>query len=170
MLIRGLVDEDFVNYKKASMLIVCPYCNFKCNKEAGQTVCHNSHLIQSPLIKIEPEDLVKRYLDNPITSAIVFGGLEPFYFDDDITHDYHCQMLLVLDYLRRKYKCMDDVIIYTGYTEEELAQRVGHQTITTIFQPIVVKYGRYLPGHKPHFDSILGVQLASPNQYAKRYD
>jgi len=35
MIIKGLIDEDFVNYKKPSMTIMMPYCTFKCDKEYG---------------------------------------------------------------------------------------------------------------------------------------
>jgi hypothetical protein len=38
----------------------------------------------------------------------------------------------------------------------------------TRFDNIIVKFGRYIPDNKPHFDEVLGVNLASPNQYAKK--
>lgn len=31
-----------------------------------------------------------------------------------------------------------------------------------------LKFGRYIPNQTPHYDSILGVNLASDNQYAER--
>ena len=36
--------------------------------------------------------------------------------------------------------------------------------------PLVIKYGRYVPDQQPHFDEVLGVNLASDNQYARRYE
>jgi hypothetical protein len=33
-----------------------------------------------------------------------------------------------------------------------------------------MKYGRYIPNNKGRFDKVLGVQLASDNQYAERID
>ena len=45
--IRGLVDEDFVNYKKPAMFIAFPYCTFKCDKECGYSVCQNSSLVEN---------------------------------------------------------------------------------------------------------------------------
>ena len=36
--------------------------------------------------------------------------------------------------------------------------------------PVVVKYGRFVPDCQPHYDEVLGVNLSSDNQYAKRYD
>ena len=36
------------------------------------------------------------------------------------------------------------------------------------FRNIIVKFGRYRPGQKPHMDEVLGVELANDEQYAKR--
>jgi hypothetical protein len=36
------------------------------------------------------------------------------------------------------------------------------------FPNIVVKFGRYVPKCEAHFDEVLGIKLASPNQYAER--
>ena len=78
MKLKGLVDEDFVQYKKPSMFIIAPYCTFKCDKEAGCNVCENSALTAAPIIEMDDIDIWHRYDSNPITEAIVFGGLEPF--------------------------------------------------------------------------------------------
>ena len=36
------------------------------------------------------------------------------------------------------------------------------------FPNIIVKFGRYIPNHEKHFDEVLGIYLASDNQYAER--
>ena len=36
------------------------------------------------------------------------------------------------------------------------------------FKNIIIKYGRYIPDQEPHYDEVLGVNLASDNQYAER--
>jgi len=36
------------------------------------------------------------------------------------------------------------------------------------FDNIIIKYGRFIPGQEKHYDEILGVYLASNNQYAER--
>ena len=36
------------------------------------------------------------------------------------------------------------------------------------FTNIIIKFGRYIPNQKPHYDEVLGVNLASDNQYAER--
>ena len=47
MLLRGLIDEDIVNYRKISMYLAFPYCSFKCDKECGEPVCQNSSLARA---------------------------------------------------------------------------------------------------------------------------
>ena len=109
MLIKGLIDEDFTNYKKPSMYIAFPFCTFKCDKEAGCSICQNSQLTKEPDIDISIIEIVSRYVKNPITKAVVIGGLEPF--------DSRLLLNLIKEF--RKYTD-DDIVIYTGYTEEEL--------------------------------------------------
>ena len=156
MKILGIIDEDFVNYKKPSMVIEFPYCSFKCDKECGRPVCQNSALVNEPVIEIDTKKIVERYLQNPITEAIVFQGLEPFDSCEDM-YD------LIVEIRRRTN---DDIVIYTGYDCREIyhyTDKLGH-----IFRNIIIKYGRYIPDVEPHFDPILGVNLASDNQYAEK--
>ena len=112
MIIKGLIDEDFINYKKPAMVIEFPYCTFKCDKECGQPVCQNSGWVNEPNIEMNYDNLLIRYINNPITEAIVFQGLEPFDSISDVIN-------LIL-WLRIKYNCKDDIVIYTGYTKEEV--------------------------------------------------
>ena len=175
MKIKGIIDEDFVNYKKPSMFIAFPNCTFKCEKEAGCEICQNSKLALSPDLNIEESTLIKRYLSNPITKAIVFGGLEPFDSLFDIQAFLNC--------LRRQFNCIDTVIIYTGYTEKEIKEGKIYEAIknnpsyiehilNNILKEknLIIKYGRFIPNQEKHFDPILGINLASPNQYAKEYN
>jgi hypothetical protein len=161
MLIKGFKDEDFTNYRKPAMFIIMPHCSFKCDKENNCLMCQNSHLVHEPTHNIGPRDLINRYLDNPITKAVVFGGLEPFDTIEDVE--------FFIGLLRECYECNDDIVIYTGYTEEELADNPYYNWI--ISRPnIIIKYGRFRPNQTPHYDEVLGVNLASDNQYARRYD
>ena len=158
MIIKGITDEDFVNYKKSSMMIAFPYCTFKCDKECGRVVCQNSPLANEPNIEIETEQLIERYLNNGITEAIVCAGLEPLDAFNDLS-----KFLL---YLRDEYHCNDDVVIYTGYNKEEIPQNYIEELSNYI--NVIIKYGRYIPNQEPHYDEVLGVNLASDNQYAER--
>ena len=60
----------------------------------------------------------------------------------------------------------DDIVIYTGYKEEELAAEIS--TLQQ-FDNIIIKFGRFIPDSPHIFDTVLGVELASNNQYAKLY-
>ena len=157
MIIKGLVDEDFVNYKKASMFIIFPTCSFKCDKEFGSSLCQNSKLALQRTIEIDVDKIIDRYITNPLTHSIVCGGLEPFDSWDDL-----------LDLIKKfRLKTNDDIIIYTGYNKSEISERVD---LLSTFDNIIVKFGRYIPGQEKHFDDVLGVYLASDNQYAERLE
>lgn len=176
MLVKNILDEDFVNYKKPSMTIAFPFCSFKCDKECGRAVCQNSPLINNPNVEISCEEIIKRYINNPITEALVFQGLEPLDSIKDV--------LDLAVTLRYGYMCNDDIVIYTGYTKEEVddftlstlypfmdGQCTGNLKIVKLLKRVgntIIKYGRYIPDQKPHYDEVLGVNLASDNQYAER--
>ena len=155
--IKGIIFEDFVNYKKASMTIAMPYCSFKCDKECGRQICQNSKLADDPIIEVSIDKIIKKYLDNPITHSIVFQGLEPMDSWDEVKE--------FLFTLRIHYSCFDDVIIYTGYNKDEIEDKI--EEIRNLFSNIIFKYGRFIPDQEPHYDEVLGVKLASDNQYAE---
>ena len=156
MILKGIIDEDFVNYKLPCMTLMFPYCNFKCEIN-GTNYCHNSALIKEPDIEVSAKDIYKRYSSNPISEAICCQGMEPFDSWDDL-YDF-------IVALRIHYSCFDDIVIYTGYDKEEIQDKVEE---LQLFSNIIIKYGRYIPNQKPHYDEILGVNLASDNQYAEK--
>ena len=151
MKLKNIINEDFTNYKKPSMTIIFPYCTFKC----GVEVCQNSALAQEPNIEIDIDDIVTRYINNPITEAIVMQGLEPIDSWEDL------QDLVI----KLRVKTEDDIVIYTGYNKEEIQEELHW---LKCFSNIVVKFGRFYPNQKSYQDSVLGVRLASQNQYAER--
>ena len=158
MRLKALVDEDFVNYRKPAMFLGTSMCNWKCCVEQGLpiTVCQNSQLATSPMIDMPVDEILHRYLNNPITEAIVIGGLEPFMQFNDVIE-------LVAE--TRKHQCNDDIVIYTGYYPDEISQEIS---VLRKYKNIVIKFGRYIPGHDKHYDEVLGVYLASDNQFAER--
>ena len=156
MLVKDVIFCDLVNYKKPSMLIEFPVCkDFKCDKECGKQVCQNAAMALEPSIPVLAQDLVKQYMEDDMCQAIVCQGLEPF--------DSWTDLYFFIQLLRKQTN--DDIVIYTGYTEEEISNRVY---LLDLFPNIIIKYGRYIPNQKPHYDEILGVNLASDNQYAKK--
>ena len=63
------------------------------------------------------------------------------------------------------HHCSDDIVIYTGYNFDE----IRYQVLTLKqFENIIIKFGRYLPDQDSHFDEVLGVSLASNNQYGEK--
>ena len=157
MRVKTIVDEDFVNYKKPSMFIGTISCSGKCCIEAGipLSVCQNNGWRTCAPIVIPDKEVCMRYLANPLTSAIVIGGLEPFEQAEEV---YRLMWML-----RNEFACDDDVVIYTGYTKEEVEMEVKR---LSEFKNIIIKFGRYRPGETGHLDEVLGVNLASHNQYA----
>lgn len=157
MIVKEIRDEDFTSYKKTSMVIGFPCCSWKC----GKGLCQNSPLAQAPNIEIDIDVLVKRYINNPITHAIICAGLEPF------------DSPLALSELIKAFRqyTNDDIVIYTGYEKCELTDDMTSlsKTYNQIkqFQNIIIKFGRFIPNQQSHYDQILGIKLASNNQYAE---
>lgn len=150
-------DLDCVNYKLLSMYIIMPTCSFKCDKECGRPVCQNSELAHMPSKEISVLELIDIFDANPLTEAIVFGGLEPL--------DSSTSLLSFV--MSFRYNHPHPIVIYTGYTEEEVKKKFEW---ITLYENMVVKFGRYIPDQPSHFDRVLGVKLASPNQYAKEFN
>lgn len=154
MLVKNIVEEDFVNYKVPSMFIATCFCDWKCCIEQNLdiSICQNASISKQPNILISDSEIFERYISNPITKAIVIGGLEPFRQFDDI---------YALIKFFRENKCEDTFIIYTGYNEDEIEDFIEQ------LKPlgnIILKTGRFIPDHRPHYDEILGVNLISNNQ------
>ena len=151
MKIKGLISEDFVNYKKPAMTIMFPCCNFKC----GTEYCQNSPLAKTENIELDISDIVIRYLNNPITEAVVMQGLEPFDSWDDL-----------IEFVKQlRESTDDDIVIYTGYYPNELQNEIEQ---LKQYLNIILKYGRYKPNTPSRFDEVLQITLASDNQYAER--
>ena len=157
MILKGLIDTDFVNYKVPCMVLEFPKCSFKCDKECGQPVCQNNILASAPDIQIDVRELFQRYTSNPITEAIVCQGLEPFDSWDDLYG--------LVYWFKGINAIKDDIVIYTGYTKKEITDELEK---LSQFDGIVIKFGRYIPNRQSHYDNVLGVYLASDNQYGER--
>lgn len=155
MRVKGLIDEDFVNYKRPSMFISTSICDWKCCKEQHLdiSICQNADIVKQPTIDISADEIFRRYITNPISEAVVLGGLEPF-----------MQFAEMYELIKtfRDNGCNDTIIIYTGYEIEEIQTQCN--MLKTDFTNIILKTGRYIPNHKAHYDIVLGVNLISDNQ------
>ena len=158
MKVKGVIAEDFVNYKVPCLTIETPVCKgFKCDRECGEPVCQNGALAAAPTVEYSIESIIQLYQSSPFTRAVCFQGLEPFDTFDDL-------FSFVFKF-RNCYSINDDIVIYTGYKAYEIDAQLNQ---LKQFPNIIVKFGRYIPQQPPIYDEILGVELASPNQYAER--
>lgn len=153
--LKDIHFEDFVNYQKPSMFIIFPKCSFKCDKENGCQICQNWSLQWEKEYEIKSEQVADLYIKNHITKAIVCGGLEPF-----DTPEYLFDLVFNL-----RRHTQDDIVIYTGYNEDEISDYVKK---LSKYENIIIKFGRFVPNQVKHYDDTLGISLASDNQYAKK--
>ena len=151
MIVKDIIWGDTVNYRVTSLTIMFPYCTFKC----GEMNCQNYALAQEKNIEVNIPDLVQRYIKDDMCEAVVAQGLDPLDSFEDV-YEFISEL--------RKYS-NDPVVIYTGYNASEVQDKVN---ILKNYPNIIIKFGRYIPNQKPHKDEILGVNLISDNQYAKK--
>lgn len=156
MQLKGIIIEDFINYKLPSMFLITCSCDWKCCKEAGNNICQNMEIVKEKNKNISDEKIFEKYISNPITKAIVVGGLEPF--------DQFEELHNLIHYFREN-NCEDEFVIYTGYYPEEIE---GYVYFLKMFKNIIIKFGRYIPNRNNKYDEILGVTLASDNQFARK--
>lgn len=158
MSVKEIVDENFQDYKKASMFVCAKSCDFKCLTELNKNIniCQNMRVSKMPDFDIKISDIFDRYVSNIITRSIVIGGLEPMLQINEV--------LSLINYFR-KNNCPDDFVIYTGYYKHEIKKSI--QKLQN-FENIIVKFGRFIPDSVPRYDNILGVILSSENQYAEK--
>ena len=157
MKLKTIVDESFEYYKKPVMLLAFPTCTFKCCREAGLpiTTCQNEPWCRQPDYEYTNQEIIERYLSNPFAEGLCCGGFEPM--------DSFEELIGLLDDFRKVSD--DDFIVFTGYNEDE---KIEETRKLSQYKNVIVKYGRFRPGDKPHNDPVLGIPLASDNQYAKK--
>ena len=157
MRVKAIIQEDFINYKLPSMFISTCFCDWKCcierNLDIG--VCQNAPLAKSDNIDIPDQTIYEHFVNNPITKAVVIGGLEPM-----------IQINEVIDLINLFRNQGEDCpfIVYTGYYPIEIPKPLEQ---LKQYKNIIVKFGRYNPTIPERFDEVLGVTLASSNQYAE---
>ena len=153
MRLKDLQHEDYVQYKKPSMFLGTCFCDFKCQKEFGpECHCQNSPAYAKKIHDCSNEHILDLYLKNPLTKALVIGGFEPLLQFDELIE--------LIEVFRKATD--DDIVIYTGYREDEIQDKI--EKLKT-YKNIILKVGRYIPNAEPVKDEVLGVTLASFNQY-----
>lgn len=158
MIVKLVKQDDFVQYKKPCVVVCFPNCTWKCCTEAGipTSVCQNQEMCGLKDIDITPEDVYNLYKESLFAESICCSGLEPMLQFDDV--------LSLLKYFR-EHDCNADFVIYTGYYRNEIEDKIEQ---LAKYKNVIVKFGRYVPNQEKHYDEVLGVWLASDNQYAER--
>lgn len=158
MIVKLVKQDDFVQYKKPCVVVCFPNCTWKCCTEAGipTSVCQNQEMCGLKDIDITPEDVYNLYKESLFAESICCSGLEPMLQFDDV--------LSLLKYFR-EHDCDADFVIYTGYYRNEIEDKIEQ---LAKYKNVIVKFGRYVPNQEKHYDEVLGVWLASDNQYAER--
>ena len=158
MIVKLVKQDDFVQYKKPCVVVCFPNCTWKCCTEAGipTSVCQNQEMCELKDIDVTPEDVYNLYKESLFAESICCSGLEPMLQFDDV--------LSLLKYFR-EHDCDADFVIYTGYYRNEIEDKIQE---LAKYKNVIVKFGRYVPNQEKHYDEVLGVWLASDNQYAER--
>ena len=158
MIVKLVKQDDFVQYKKPCVVVCFPNCTWKCCTEAGipTSVCQNQEMCGLKDIDITPEDVYNLYKESLFAESICCSGLEPMLRFDDV--------LSLLKYFR-EHDCNADFVVYTGYYRNEIEDKIEQ---LAKYKNVIVKFGRYIPNQEKHYDEVLGVWLASDNQYAER--
>ena len=62
MKVKAIIDEDFINYRKPSMMLATCYCDWKCLLERNLplSICQNSLLFKQRDIEISINKLIDR--------------------------------------------------------------------------------------------------------------
>lgn len=150
MKLSQVIIEDYVQYKLPSLFLGTSQCFRNCPN------CQNKELREKSL-DIPNSKIIEGYMINPLTKAIVLGGLDPM----DTFDEVRCF------YAEFRSLSNDPLVIYTGYAEHEIEDKIN--VLKSLGGKIVIKFGHYIEGHIPHWDEVLGVRLASDNQYAKEF-
>lgn len=158
MRVKAIETERYQDYKLPSLFIASCFCNFKCCTELGIDAggCQNSPLANFPIKRIPDETIYMLYVSNPITKAVVIGGMEPLVQIDEVE-----KLIKVF----RTHGDDSPFVIYTGYYPEEIEDELSR---LRRFTNIVVKFGRFIPDRPHRFDDVLGVELSSDNQFAQQ--
>lgn len=157
MKLKFIKRDDFVNYRKCSMFLGTIFCNWKCCKENNLpcSTCQNYPWSKNAIKEFKNEDIINMYLSDGLEESVVFGGLEPMLQFQEL-------LSFISDFRRVSD---DDIVIYTGYYPSEIEKELS--SLKT-FSNIIIKFGRYIPNRPNRYDEVLGVTLASDNQYAEK--
>ena len=97
-------------------------------------------------------DIVNKYTENKLLESICIAGLEPFLQFEEVYN--------FISEFRKTNN--DDVVIFTGYYPNEIESEIDK---LKEFENIYLKVGRFIANSESVYDEVLGITLASSNQY-----
>ena len=102
--IAGTIGESIVDGPGIRYVVFTQGCPHHCPG------CHNpqTHSFDGGTI-MDIEELISQFKNNPLLKGITISGGEPF-----------CQPLAAAELARAAHECGKDVMVYTGYTFEQL--------------------------------------------------
>lgn len=149
------ITEVFQDYKKAALFLGVCFCDWKCCKESGLplSTCQNYSWSNNEIVEVSFNSIVNRIKGNLLTDAVIIGGLEPLIQINEVVQ--------LISYIRQQ-GLKNDIVIYTGYYDYEIEDN----TLLELKKyNVLMKCGRYKPNKIPFFSTLLGITLASDNQY-----
>lgn len=146
----------------SSMLLVAPYCDFKCNP----CFCQNAALKNASLINFSIDELVKEFKSNPFVDGITLAGLEPF-LSSEVDSSWWSETISFIEKAEIK-----KVTIYTRFekTDEEVSDVINKITSLENVNEFYLKTGMFIKDSKQKEIKIRDwtLTLASDNQNFER--
>lgn len=166
MKLIDIKSDNTTDYKKTALFIAFPYCSGKCGE-----LCQNKRLMtlsKNALKDVDITTIVEFYDSLKTHNSVVMGGLEPLDSIDDV---------ITIIYNICNVQKPTDIVIYTGYTDQEYLYNFEDKLINAYKtaknlknKQLIVKVGRFDPSIKENYlNKTLGVKLATSNQLTYKY-
>lgn len=125
--IAGTIGESIVDGPGIRYVVFTQGCPHHCPG------CHNpqTHSFDGGTIT-DTEELISQFKNNPLLKGITISGGEPF-----------CQPLAAAELARAAHECGKDVMVYTGYTFEQLLSGSVENAMVLLEQADILVDGRF---------------------------
>lgn len=125
--IAGTIGESIVDGPGIRYVVFTQGCSHHCPG------CHNpqTHSFDGGTIT-DTEELISQFKNNPLLKGITISGGEPF-----------CQPLAAAELARAAHECGKDVMVYTGYTFEQLLSGNVGNAMVLLEQADILVDGRF---------------------------
>ena len=143
--------EVYNDYKKVGVLLATPTCNNNCK------YCQNEYLKKKKPIEYDISEIFNFVKKNKLIKSFIFGGLDCM---DSFDQTYD-----IIKEIRKKFDY--DIVLYTGKLKTDINLEIEK---LKNFKGIIIKFGKYKKNKEKKYDELLGITLASNNQYSRRIE